>query len=192
MLGVDAQMPTGITTATLILRSPNQLRAMAGPMSTPAAVRSVAGAFSCAVVRYRSRQGGTGPAFAFGSWSRVVPNRRRVGHATARQTLHTRFIKTQHRRGTLDVWKGGVTMGFWMGGMWGGMLFGAVMWLLILVGVGFLIYALVQRWGDPKGRMPAEADQPLAIARIRYSRGEITRDEFLQLQRDLDSKGGAE
>lgn len=76
-------------------------------------------------------------------------------------------------------------------GSWGGMV--GVDWLvvlLLLVVVGYLAY----RWGQsqatgsalgrPDGRGHS-SDEPLEITRRRYARGEITRDEFEQLKRDL-------
>ncbi len=84
-------------------------------------------------------------------------------------------------------------MGGWMaGGMWGWMLFGSVFWILILVGLGFLVYALVTRLGEPWRRDPPMQDDPIAVARIRYARGELTREEFRQIQHDLDDRGGTQ
>lgn len=76
------------------------------------------------------------------------------------------------------------------GSMWGFMVLGAVFWILILVGLGFLVYALIRRWGEPVGRPMSTLDDPLAMARMRYARGDITREEFLQIQKDLADRGG--
>lgn len=76
-------------------------------------------------------------------------------------------------------------MGGSMGGMGAGTVFGVVVWLLIVAGLASLVYALVSRWWGTDRRPTTPGDHPLAIARIRYSRGEISRDEFLRIQRDL-------
>lgn len=80
---------------------------------------------------------------------------------------------------------GGSMGGMATGGMGAGILFGVVVWLLIVTGLAFVGYALVSRWWGTDRRPTVPGDHPLAIARIRYSRGEISRDEFLQIQRDL-------
>lgn len=80
-------------------------------------------------------------------------------------------------------------MGGGGGALWGMMAAGAVFWILILVGLGFLIWALFARAVKSRSDAPEAAEDPLAVARIRYARGEISRDEFLQIQQDL-GKGG--
>jgi len=85
----------------------------------------------------------------------------------------------------------GMPMWWWddfghMGG-WGGgwALFGVVhmllWWVLIVLGI-----AVLARWllgGGP--RRHRDPDTALAILRERYARGEINREEFEQLKRDL-------
>jgi putative membrane protein len=61
----------------------------------------------------------------------------------------------------------------------GMMLFGAVFWVAILVGVGLGIWWLVTRLRPP-GR-----DAALEMLRERYARGEISREEFEARRRDL-------
>jgi putative membrane protein len=66
-------------------------------------------------------------------------------------------------------------MGWWMifGGIWMVIFWGAVNWLVIW-GVGQL-----------SGGSRRSDDNPLEIARARYARGEITREQFEQLRQDL-------
>jgi putative membrane protein len=66
-------------------------------------------------------------------------------------------------------------MGWWMlfGGVWMLLFWGAVIWLIVW-GVG--------QFTSGRGRRD---DAPLEIARRRYAGGEISRDEFEQLRRDL-------
>ena len=76
--------------------------------------------------------------------------------------------------------------GSWLG--WGGMMFGGFLFLLFWVAVIALVVwaiAKVARGGErvssPSGARPG----PLDIARERYARGEISREEFEQLKQDL-------
>jgi len=66
-------------------------------------------------------------------------------------------------------------MGWWMvfGGVWMLLFWGAVIWLVA--------------WGVTRigGGQSTDSDTPLAIARRRYARGEITREQFEQLKHDL-------
>ncbi len=59
------------------------------------------------------------------------------------------------------------------------MLFG----LLILIGVGFLLYYALRSRG-PVRRI---ADDPLEVARMRLARGEITLAEFEEIRKKLSS-----
>jgi putative membrane protein len=73
-------------------------------------------------------------------------------------------------------------MGMWDGGhMWGdqaGMggtvwaLLMPLLWLAVLLGIGYLIY----RWSA--GRHPAGADPAIEELRMAYARGELTDEEF--------------
>ena len=66
-------------------------------------------------------------------------------------------------------------MGWWMvfGGVWMLLFWGAVIWLVAWA---------VTRVG---GGRSTDSDTPLDIVQRRYARGEITRDEFEQLRKDL-------
>ncbi len=68
------------------------------------------------------------------------------------------------------------------GGGIGWWIFGAV-WMVLFWGaiIGFVGWAVIRLGG---GRRRDE-DSPLDIARRRYAQGEIGRDEFEQLRRDL-------
>ncbi|MCL5281074.1 MAG: SHOCT domain-containing protein [Planctomycetes bacterium] len=64
---------------------------------------------------------------------------------------------------------------------WGG---GAVMWLLMLVLVVALVYLLVRGLGAGGWRtLPNET--PLDILKKRYTRGEITKEQFDEIKKDL-------
>jgi len=75
--------------------------------------------------------------------------------------------------------------GPWMG--WGGMVFGGFLFLLFWVAVIALVVwavAKVARGGD-RVSSPTPRQSPLDIAKERYARGEISREEFEQLKQDL-------
>ncbi len=77
-------------------------------------------------------------------------------------------------------------MGFgWTGGMVTMMLLAGLFWIVLLVGVGILLYALVTRWQGGPGRAAPGPDDPLALLKIRYARGEITREQYQQMRGDL-------
>ncbi len=58
------------------------------------------------------------------------------------------------------------------------------LFLLFVLFFGVRIAFWSYRWGD--GGRRSRRYGPSAILRARYARGEITRDQFLQMQRDLD------
>jgi putative membrane protein len=68
-------------------------------------------------------------------------------------------------------------------------------WILIVILVVILIYALAgqgrQRPSEPSRGLHAEEKQPfetpLDILKKRYARGEISREEFEQMKKDLSS-----
>lgn len=76
------------------------------------------------------------------------------------------------------------------GGMVTMMLLAGLFWIVLLVGVGILLYALVTRWQGGQGRASAGPDDPLALLKIRYARGEITREQYQQMLSDLTKREG--
>ncbi len=80
-------------------------------------------------------------------------------------------------------------MGPWMMGKWGmgwfGMIFMIIFWILIIVGVIFLIKWLLQTTSS-KGRSNfEESSKAISILKERYAKGEITREEFEAVKKDL-------
>ena len=73
--------------------------------------------------------------------------------------------------------------GFWMG-PW--------MWLIsLVVFIGFIVLAVwLIRWigqgGGPPSSDTSKRDRALEILRERYARGEISKEEFEQMRRDLE------
>jgi len=74
-----------------------------------------------------------------------------------------------------------------MNGMgWGGMWFSSIFWLFFL---GVIIWAVISfvnnsRNRDQSGNFPGQ-ESALDILKKRYASGEITKEEFEQMKRDL-------
>ncbi|HEX2924092.1 MAG TPA: SHOCT domain-containing protein, partial [Chloroflexota bacterium] len=86
--------------------------------------------------------------------------------------------------------------GGWMGpGMMGGYGFGwgilmLLFWALIIGGIVLLVVRLSERNQLPEGpSRPYSGDRALDILRERYARGEITKEQFDQMRRDLGETG---
>lgn len=80
-------------------------------------------------------------------------------------------------------------MGRWMMGEWGtgwfGMIFMLLFWGLIVVGLVFLIRWLIQTTGDRGNSGVSRDSNAMDILKERYARGEINRDEFESMKKDL-------
>ncbi len=77
--------------------------------------------------------------------------------------------------------------GYGMGAFgWIGMI---LFWALIILGIVYLLRALnlTQGFGQGSGDRPrASSDRALDILRERYAKGEINKEEYEQLKRDLE------
>ena len=76
-----------------------------------------------------------------------------------------------------------------MGGFgFGGMLFGGLLmiafWVLIIGGAIWLVVTLA-RGNQGASVTSASGQTPLAILQARYAKGEITKEQFDQMRRDL-------
>ncbi len=86
----------------------------------------------------------------------------------------------------------------WLGGWgWFGALLNLFLVLLFIGGVVWLVVWLVRRAGyggrglptTPFQTPPAgNVDDPKVILKARYARGEITREQYLQMLRDLEGE----
>lgn len=80
------------------------------------------------------------------------------------------------------MWDGHDGMGWWM-------LWGSILWIVFIVAVIVVTVQLAgasNRKGASSGHtMPPPAETPLDILRRRYASGELSRDEFEQMRRDL-------
>lgn len=76
-------------------------------------------------------------------------------------------------------------------GGWGPMMHygfgygGMFMWIIFLIVVGVLIYFIVQAQ-KAKGRTPTQAESHLDILKRRYAKGEIAREEYERMKKDLE------
>ena len=75
-------------------------------------------------------------------------------------------------------------------GGWGPMMHygfgygGMFMWIIFLIVIGFLIYFIAQTQ-KTKGQTPNQHESPLDILKRRYAKGEITKEEYESLKKDL-------
>ena len=79
-------------------------------------------------------------------------------------------------------------MGPWMMGNWGmgwfGMIFMMIFWILLIVGMVFLIKWLIQSTSHDKAG-GSGSGRALEILKERYARGEIDKGEFESKKKDL-------
>jgi len=74
----------------------------------------------------------------------------------------------------------------WMHGMpmmgWGGWIIMLVFWILVIAGIVVLARRLTSRQGPNE----SPSKSPIDILKERYARGEIDREQFEQMKRDLE------
>jgi putative membrane protein len=88
------------------------------------------------------------------------------------------------QRGRYEDWHMGPgMMGGWGMGWFGG-IFMIIFWILILVGLVFLIKWLIQTTSSGKSRENG-GSRALEILRERYARGDIDKTQFESMKRDL-------
>ncbi len=80
-------------------------------------------------------------------------------------------------------------MGRWMMGGWGmggfGMIFMIIFWGLIITGIVLLIRWLIQTTSSRGQSAVGTGSKAMDILEERYAGGEITRDEFESMKRDI-------
>lgn len=67
---------------------------------------------------------------------------------------------------------------------WGGMWFGWIFWLLFL---GVIIWAVIRftNSGQTRNQTGTNHDSPMDILKKRYARGEINKEQFEEMKKDL-------
>lgn len=85
----------------------------------------------------------------------------------------------------------GVASGYgWYTGGWGHMMDygygGILMWIIFLIVIGVAVYLIVQATKS-KGLESPFRETPMEILKKRYAKGEITKEEFDKIKKDLES-----
>jgi putative membrane protein len=75
-------------------------------------------------------------------------------------------------------WGSMMHYGFGYGGMF--------MWIIFLIVIGLLIYFVVQA-RKTQGRAPTQDESHLDILKKRYAKGEISKEDFDRMKRDLET-----
>ena len=76
--------------------------------------------------------------------------------------------------------------GFFGGGLgWIGMVFGFIFFILVVIGIIFLIVWLVKRSTNP-GVGNKTDNKYLEVLKERYAKGEITKEQFDNMKKDLN------
>lgn len=87
-----------------------------------------------------------------------------------------------HANEASDVWG----MGHMMSWPWGGGMFMMMIpMFLLVIGAIFLIIYMLRKTSDMGQPSNFRQEPPLEILKRRYARGEITREEFEEMKRDL-------
>lgn len=60
-----------------------------------------------------------------------------------------------------------------------------IFFMLVIVVLAMVAYRMVYAKHGPNGGATNEAQDPLAIAKIRFAKGEITKDDFAELKKQL-------
>jgi putative membrane protein len=63
---------------------------------------------------------------------------------------------------------------------------GMFMWIIFLIAIGLLIYFFVQSL-KTRGQTPTENESHLDIIKKRYAKGEINKEDFDRMKRDLET-----
>jgi len=87
-------------------------------------------------------------------------------------------------RGYGDWQMGPGMMGGWGMGWFGG-IFMIILWILVIVGLVFLIKWLIQSTRGESVATRSDSSSALAILKERYARGEIEKSEFEEKKKDL-------
>jgi putative membrane protein len=62
---------------------------------------------------------------------------------------------------------------------------GMLMWIIFLIVIGLLIYFVVQAQ-KTKGQTPTQGESHLDILKKHYAKGEITKEEYERIKKDLE------
>ncbi len=100
-------------------------------------------------------------------------------------TIYTFLPNFLNQWGGYEGWHMGPgMMGGWGMG-WFGTIFMFIFWVLIIIGLIFLIKWLIQSTKKGPELMYSSSSRALDILKERYAKGEINREEFEEKKRDL-------
>lgn len=71
---------------------------------------------------------------------------------------------------------------FWWGPMW---VFPMVMPIVMIVVLVLCLYFIFSRGRPPGEHPPVREETPLEILKKRYAKGEVTKEEFEQMKKDI-------
>ena len=95
------------------------------------------------------------------------------------------FSDAMGQGGPYDGWQMGPgMMGYGWGMSWFGMIFMIAFWILLIIGLIFLIKWLIQTTSGKK-EIYSGSNRALEILKERYAKGEIDKAEFETKKRDL-------
>jgi putative membrane protein len=63
---------------------------------------------------------------------------------------------------------------------------GMFMWIILLILIGLLVYFFMQTQ-KTKGQTPTQVESHLDILKKRYAKGEINKEDFDRMKRDLET-----
>lgn len=64
---------------------------------------------------------------------------------------------------------------------------GTFMWLILIIIAGVVIYFILERNKQTRRMEDSTRESPLEILKRRYAKGEINREEFERLKKDIES-----
>lgn len=81
-------------------------------------------------------------------------------------------------------------MGHWFGNYgWVGMIINLLLTIGLIIGIVFFVIWLVKEINRTNsGIKKTESTSAIEIIRVRYAKGEITRDEYMNLLTDLETR----
>ena len=66
-------------------------------------------------------------------------------------------------------------------------IFNILIWVIVIVGIIYFIFAIFRDFGSRRTEIKTvEPDKSLKILKERYAKGEITKEEFLEMKKDLE------
>ncbi|MBD3378804.1 SHOCT domain-containing protein [candidate division KSB1 bacterium] len=66
---------------------------------------------------------------------------------------------------------------------WGGMWFGWVFWIIV---IGLVVYAIVRATTGRQQTSQSSNETPLDILKKRYAKGEINKEQFEEMKKNLE------